>query len=597
MKVNGFKVEKYNQYNFPEKVKKYTCPLCSESRKKKTQKCLTLDWERYLANCWHCGETLQINTYRKRETEKKYIRPKWKNKTELSDKVVKFFESRKISQLTLKRLKVSSGNEYMPVINKKCEAIQFNYFINDELINIKYRGPKKTFKMHKGSELVFYNLDSIRNSKECYITEGEIDCLTLIECGIDNVVSVPNGAALRNNNLEYLDNCFQYFENKEKIYLCLDNDEAGKNLEKELIRRLGIEKCYYFDFNSCKDANEYVIKYGKESLRQVIESPIIYPITDVITLEHDEKQLDDYLLNGLAPGYGIGIKEIDEIFTVDLGMVMTVTGIPKYGKSTWIDFITTNYNLKHKWKIGFASPENQPVYIHKERIISKMLGYEPKGASHNKSKPYKDAKIHLNQNFFFMCFNDGKYELSRVLDKARELILRKGIKVLVIDPFNKVRLEKSLGKNINEYTNDYILELDMFARRYNILIILVAHPKKLGKDATGQREQPDFYDVKGGGEFYDMMPLGVVIHRDWAANMTNFKVLKVKFQHLGTNEADVDLKYNINNGRYSVPDSLTSNCVYDNSNWLTNKEPEVFEDISDLNLDDIEPNKEFDIPF
>jgi hypothetical protein len=32
---------------------------------------------------------------------------------------------------------------------------------------------------------------------------------------------------------------------------------------KELIRRFGAEKCKIIDFGDCKDANDYLIKYGK----------------------------------------------------------------------------------------------------------------------------------------------------------------------------------------------------------------------------------------------------------------------------------------------------------------------------------------------
>ena len=41
----------------------------------------------------------------------------------------------------------------------------------------------------------------------------------------------PNGATLNSNNLDYLDNCIDYFEDKEKIILAVDSDEAGQALQ------------------------------------------------------------------------------------------------------------------------------------------------------------------------------------------------------------------------------------------------------------------------------------------------------------------------------------------------------------------------------
>src|ERR1035437_9386008 len=103
---------------------------------------------------------------------------------------------------------------------------------------------RKNFKLVSGAELIFYNLDAIRGREEAIITEGEIDCLSLIEIGLTNAISVPNGAAKGNQKLVYLDNCIDAFDNVSKIIIATDADEAGGYLQKELIRRLGAERCY-----------------------------------------------------------------------------------------------------------------------------------------------------------------------------------------------------------------------------------------------------------------------------------------------------------------------------------------------------------------
>ena len=159
----------------------------------------------------------------------------------------------------------------MPQTGKTENVIKFNYFIGDQLINVKYRDGRKNFKLYKGAEKVFYNINSIVGYEYCIITEGEMDVLALHEAGIPNVISVPNGATLNTNNLDYLDNCIDYFEDKEKVILAVDSDEAGQALQSELVRRLGAEVCYLASFDDCKDANEYLQKYGKEKLRSVFQ--------------------------------------------------------------------------------------------------------------------------------------------------------------------------------------------------------------------------------------------------------------------------------------------------------------------------------------
>src|SRR5690606_20899309 len=108
------------------------------------------------------------------------------------------------------------------------------------------------------SELIFYNLDSINESTEVIIVEGELDCMIVDQVGLKSVVSVPNGATLSNNpNLDYLENCMSYFDNKERIIIATDNDDAGRKLRDELARRFGKHRCYKVDFADQTDANDY----------------------------------------------------------------------------------------------------------------------------------------------------------------------------------------------------------------------------------------------------------------------------------------------------------------------------------------------------
>ena len=190
--------------------------------------------------------------------------PNKRSSNRLTVKLLNGFKSRGISQSTLTDLKVGEGSEYMPQTGKPENTIKFNYFMGGDLVNIKYRDGRKNFKLYKGAEKVFYNIDSIIGYEYCVIVEGEMDVLALHEAGITNAISVPNGATLNTNNLEYLDNCIDYFEDKEKIILAVDTDEAGQALQAELVRRLGSEVCYLASFDDCKDANEYLIKYGTE---------------------------------------------------------------------------------------------------------------------------------------------------------------------------------------------------------------------------------------------------------------------------------------------------------------------------------------------
>lgn len=569
MNINGFEIEKYNQYNLPENVKQSICPLCSHTRKKNTEKCLSVYWDTGLARCNHCNELLQLHTYKSKQKETTYTLPKWHNNTKLPAHIVKWFEDRKISQFTLNIMKISYGLEWMPQPKKEVETIQFNYFRDELLINIKYRTLDKKFKLSQDAELIFYNLDSIRTAKEVYITEGEIDCLSLMEIGIYNVVSVPNGA---NNNLKYLDNCIEYFENKEKIYLLTDNDEPGQLLKKEFVRRLGAEKCYVFDFKE-KDANEYLIKHGKDKLRQLINNPKEYPLENIVTID----QIKDLWENDEQKGYVIGFEPFDDIFSTYLGQFITVTGIPTHGKSDWVDQMTIGYAINYDWPIAYASPENIPQKIHYQKLWKKAAG---KRAADTNDE-FQLIHDWIKEHFFLMDFEKG-FNLTSILDKAKELIKRKGIKCLVIDPYNKcINKDSKELLNTPNYVSEYLYLIDEFARLNQILIILVAHPRK---PINSIGYEPTFYDIKYGTEFFDMSPHGLLVHRNFEDETVKIKVLKCKFQNLGKNNAEIIVGWNPKNGRYSeINTSPTSTgLIYDNENWLTKEHVELYEiDISE----------------
>jgi twinkle protein len=199
------------------------CPKCHNERKNKTDRELSVDLVRGLFNCHHCEFKGSAAEFQKRE----YVKP-LPRLEKVSLKTIEFFESRGISNNTLLRMQITEAKEFMPQFEKECQVICFNYFRGEELVNIKFRGPQKSFKMAKDAELVFYNLNEIQDQSEAIIVEGEIDLLSMIEAGIYNVVSVPNGASKGSQKLEYLDNCWQYFEGKEKVVICTDNDEAGR---------------------------------------------------------------------------------------------------------------------------------------------------------------------------------------------------------------------------------------------------------------------------------------------------------------------------------------------------------------------------------
>ena len=356
----------------------------------------------------------------------------------------------------------------MPQTGKPENTIQFNYYVGGNLTNIKYRDGRKNFKLYKGAEKVFYNIDNTVGHDMCIIVEGEMDVLALHEAGITNAISVPNGATLNSNNLDYLDNCIDYFTDKEKIIIAVDNDPPGIALQTELVRRLGAEVCYLASFDDCKDANEYLIKYNASELKSRVLDARPVPLENVTTFKDIEDEVTDFVRNGFKRGFQIGLPNFDNIFSTYTKQFITVTGIPSSGKSDFVDQMVVGYNKEYQWKTAFASPENAPTFLHAHKLMRKVWGDMPSKGDIGRDKWNKVAN-HVNDNFFFIDME--RYTLESVLRKGAELVKRKGIKCLVIDPYNKVRDVDSHTEDVNRYTMEYLTKIETFAKKYDVLSI------------------------------------------------------------------------------------------------------------------------------
>ena len=556
VEINGFLIESFNQHGLDVGKTQGICPLCSIDRKpeNKKAKCSSYDWERGIGTCHNCDKSYQLHTFkRKGKAERDYVIPEVKHKP-VESKVVDWFKTRGISKQTLDEVGVGEGKEFMPQTGKPENTIQFNYYVGGNLTNVKYRDGRKNFKLYKGAEKVFYNIDNTVGHDTCIIVEGEMDVLALHEAGITNAISVPNGATLNSNNLDYLDNCIDYFDDKEKIIIAVDNDPPGLALQSELVRRLGAEVCYLASFDDCKDANEYLMKYSALELKSRVLDARPVPLENVTTFKDIEDEVTDFVRNGFKRGFQIGLPNFDNIFSTYTKQFITVTGIPSSGKSDFVDQMVVGYNKEYEWKTAFASPENAPTFLHAHKLMRKVWGDMPNKGDIGGDK-WNQVADHVNKNFFFIDME--RYTLESVLRKGAELVKRKGIKCLVIDPYNKVRDVDSHTEDVNRYTMEYLTKIETFAKKYDVLVFIVAHPTKMYKTQDGKIEEPTMYNIKGGGEWYDASYHGLLVHRDYDNKTTKVKVLKCKFQNLGENGAEAYFTWEPRSGCFlphDVPD-------------------------------------------
>ena len=583
-------------------VKTY-CPQCRDRRTHKNDRSLSCDLSTGMFHCHYCGWSGCVadnnkddwkfrNPQPMRNHRKEYAKPNKVGNSTLSDKLLAWFECRGITEPTLSAMKITEGLEWMPQKNKEINTVQFNYYRNGELINTKFRTGDKCFKLVSGAELLPYNIDSIKGQSECIITEGEMDALSFIEAGFASVVSVPNGA---NANLSYLDDYIDdYFEDKETIYIAVDTDSKGVELRDELMRRLGAERCRVLTYgDDCKDANEHLLKFGKASLIECLKSAPETKLEGVFSVSDFETSLDALFENGMQKGLIIGHENFDKYCSFETKRLCIVTGIPGSGKSEFIDEIAERLNMRYQWRFAYFSPENAPLAYHASKLIEKFTG-KKFDKKHLNPGEYRQVKEHLEKDFFFIS-PASDFKLDTILDKAKSLVRRKGSKALVIDPYNRLESQATGRMSETLYISETLDKLTAFAQRYDLMIILMAHPTKLPKNKDGKIEAPTLYDISGSANFFNKADFGIVVHRDRDNNIVEVHIQKVKFRHLG--EPGLALfKYNINNGRY-VPYNGGFAIDWDNSNHLhaeSKRQAEEMEESSRFDFLNVDPRSPFD---
>ena len=240
-----------------------------------------------------------------------------------------------------------------------------------------------------------------------------------------------------------------------------------------------------------------------------------------------------------------------------------VTGIPGSGKSEFIDEIAERLNMRYGWRFAYFSPENAPLAYHASKLIEKFTGKKLSKQTLPLGE-YVQVKQHLENDFFFISPRDD-FRVDSILDRAKFLVRRRGIKALVIDPYNRLENEQG-SKNETQYISGLLDRLTKFAQQNDVLVILMAHPTKQPRNRDGVIEPPTLYDISGSAHFYNKCDFGIIVHRDRIQEKVEVRVSKVKFRHLGE-VGKCYFKYNLNNGRYT-PLIENREPLWDNSNHL-----------------------------
>lgn len=541
---------------------KVYCPQCQQMGKKRDTS-LSVDYDRGLYNCHKCGWSGSAQNQQKavqnpirHKDQGQYSPAQLKDLTEAA---IDFFKKRGISERVLRLEGVKCSIKWMPQSKQEALAIAFPFIKDNMRVNTKYRDPSKNMSQDKGGEKCFYRWDKLKGAKNIYIVEGEMDALTLVECGYDEgVTSVPDGAP--NPTANSLETKFSYFneesqlifEEAEKVYLVVDNDTNGQFLENELARRIGKEKCFRVNYpEGCKDINEVLVKYGKDSVKDILINAHPYPITGIHKFRDYRDDILNYYDNGDEEGVSTGWLNMDNHFKLFKGHLNVLTGIPNSGKSEWLDDMMMNTIKNNNWRWAIYSPENLPAKMHFQKLIEKCC---------NKSMTYEGDKIdretlveeieHLSEMIDLVIPEENEMTLDDILAKIKSSVFRTGIDGFIIDPWNEIEHELKSGQTETDYVSLSLAKIRRFARRHDLSAWIVAHPAKLYKDKSGEYPVPTLYDISGSANWRNKADNGFVVWRDFQGDqITKVYIQKIRFKNTGK-LGEVGFRWDWKTGNY-----------------------------------------------
>lgn len=545
-----------DQFHFNESTR-VACPYCSAERRKSNQKDMTLTRKldgAVVFHCHHCQTNGSVQPQQERNLSAVPNPTIVSNK--LQDQHYAWLATRGISHQTADKMKLFAAEKYFGKLGKTADAIGFPYFRKGALVAAKYRSfPEKDFTQDSGGAHDFFGIDLIQKDQPLIIVEGEIDCLSLMEMGFDNVVSVPSGAPIKvadgkvlpseDKKFAYVWNAREILDAVPYIILATDQDTAGQALAEELARRIGKEKCRLAKFEK-KDLNEVMLD-DPTKVGDLLASAAPYPVSGISDAGSYYERLNELYTKGTGKGYSTGYTSVDEIYTVAPAQLTVVTGYPSSGKSNFVDQIMVNLADKHDWKFAVCSFENQPE-IHISRLMEiytkrRFFDGKDRMSETDKEIAFKFVKEH----FLFIDTNgEEPSTLDSILERARVAVKRMGVRGLVIDPYNYIELPRSDGTETNAIS-DMLTRVQKFCKAHDVHTWFVAHPSKITRQGTEQ-PRPDGMSIAGSMAWWAKTDCGITVHRK--DHHVEIAVWKCRYRWVGQ-QGETTMIYNKTAGTYS----------------------------------------------
>lgn len=537
------------------------CPRCKGRASKNPSMIVRFDEGKW--HCESCGWWGDVergaSDAKSRGAGPHWRQPEWRH-APLPERVESWFSVRHIYASSLSSHSVGYGKARRPDSGETVPTVDFPYFRNDALVNVKHLCDDGYEFFEAGCETIFYGVDEI-SEDVTFLVDGELDKLCLEEVGISSVVAVPSLAGSLPEDFEaafgFLLSEEKRLNSVKKFVFAFPGTDAGRRLEEELGRRLGRERCWRVIWpESVERPLDALAKLGFDGLLSSVEEARPFPVKGIFEAYDVYDRIDALYDFGLPRGARTGWPTFDEHYSVKEGQWTLVTGIPGHGKSNFLDAMLVNLAQKENWRFGMFSPENQPIERHFANLMEKHVDAPFQfGITERMSVEQRDnAKKWVQEHFFVILPDeeDGNWTIDGILSLAKILVFRKGIKGLVIDPWNELDHSRANGMSETEHISQALTKIRQFARSYSVHVWVVAHPAKLHKDPDGKYPVPSPYDVSGSAHWANKADNALSVWRNRGGideDVSDVHVQKIRFKEVGK-VGVASLRYDRITGRF-----------------------------------------------
>lgn len=419
----------------------------------------------------------------------------------------------------------------------------FPYYLDGELASWKACAfPDKDFIGKKGGKLCFLGLDDALAAEpgDIWIVEGEWDKAAFVEAGLplERVLSVPSGAqdkaaseSDRPAGYGYIEDALRRGLGKHKRFIWAgDCDAAGFTLREIVARLLGQARFWFADWpEGVKDGNQLLQSDGPEALRDLVTNGIrLWPVAGL------------YSLSELPEPAPIAIWRVPNLpswsgrIALAPGTLSLVVGHPGHGKTAlwaqiWHDVVEA------QGLVAAVATFETRAKPHFRRMLRRL-----QGGAHERDMSEGDlaaADRWIDDHYTWIIHPEQKPTLSWILDMAEVAVVRRGAKIVQIDPWNRLESQREERERETDYIGRALTALYVFATDMGCHVQIVAHPAKM--DGPRKGRPPELEDAAGSKHFDNRVDQGFVVHRPKMFDGPNARTeaflyqRKARFEELG----------------------------------------------------------------